>query len=43
MKQVTYKKSGVDIDAADRFVQVIKPWTQGIGGFGGLFKFEARG
>src|SRR3989338_8881311 len=42
MKQVTYKKSGVDIDAANRFVEAIKPLTKGIGGFGGLFKFEAR-
>lgn len=41
MKQVTYKKSGVDIEEADRFVQAIKPFTRGIGGFGGLFKFNA--
>ena len=42
MKRITYKKSGVDIDEADRFVRAIKPLTRGIGGFGGLFKFEAN-
>lgn len=42
MKQITYKKAGVDIDAANRFVEAIRPLTNGIGGFGGLFKFEAR-
>src|SRR3989338_10009474 len=41
MKMITYKKSGVDIDEAERFVRAIKPFTKGIGGFGGLFKFEA--
>ena len=41
MRRITYKKSGVDIDEADRFVRAIKPLTKGIGGFGGLFKFEA--
>lgn len=42
MKTITYKKSGVDIDEAERFVRAIKPLTKGIGGFGGLFKFEAN-
>ncbi len=42
MKAITYKKSGVDIDEAERFVRAIKPLTKGIGGFGGLFKFEAN-
>ena len=41
MRRITYKKSGVDIDEAERFVRAIKPFTKGIGGFGGLFKFEA--
>ncbi len=41
MRRITYKKSGVDIDEADRFVRAIKPLTKGIGGFGGLFKFES--
>ncbi|PIQ89779.1 MAG: phosphoribosylformylglycinamidine cyclo-ligase [Candidatus Omnitrophica bacterium CG11_big_fil_rev_8_21_14_0_20_42_13] len=50
MKQLTYKKSGVDVKAANIFVQNIKKIvksTQGrnvlanIGGFGGLFQFEA--
>ncbi len=41
MRRITYKKSGVDIDEADRFVRQIKPLTKGIGGFGGLFKFES--
>jgi phosphoribosylformylglycinamidine cyclo-ligase len=38
--QITYKKSGVDIDLANRFVKQIKPLTKGIGGFGGLFRFD---
>jgi len=42
MKQMTYKKSGVDIEAANRFVDAIKPLTKGIGGFGGLFKFDTK-
>jgi phosphoribosylformylglycinamidine cyclo-ligase len=41
MKQVTYKKAGVNIEEANRFVRAIKPLTRGIGGFGGLFKFNA--
>ncbi len=39
---LTYKKSGVDIDEAGRFVRAIKPFTEGIGGFGGLFKFDKK-
>lgn len=42
MKQITYKKSGVDIEEANRFVRAIKPLTKGIGGFGGLFKFDTK-
>ena len=42
MKQMTYKKSGVDIEAANCFVDAIKPLTKGIGGFGGLFKFDTK-
>ncbi|TAN59043.1 phosphoribosylformylglycinamidine cyclo-ligase [bacterium] len=42
MKQVTYKKSGVNIEEANRFVKAIKPLTRGIGGFGGLFKFNSN-
>jgi len=40
--QITYKKAGVDISKADRFVETIKPFTRGIGGFGGLYKFASR-
>jgi len=42
MRKLTYKKSGVDIKEADSFVAAIKPLTKGIGGFGGMFKFDAR-
>ncbi len=42
MRKITYKKSGVDIKEADRFVSAIKPLTKGIGGFGGMFKFDAK-
>ena len=42
MKTLTYKNSGVDIDAADRFVKAIKPLTKGIGGFGGLCKLDTK-
>ncbi len=44
-----YKKSGVDIDAGNRFVELIKPFAKqtatkgvvsGIGGFGGLFELS---
>jgi phosphoribosylformylglycinamidine cyclo-ligase len=46
----TYKDSGVDIDSANDFIERIKPFIKttarkevvsGIGGFGGLFRFEA--
>lgn len=46
-KIVTYKKSGVDVDLANRFVEEIKPFVKatrrpevvgGIGGFGALFR-----
>ena len=52
MARVTYKKAGVDIDAADRFIRLIKPLVRttgrpevmgGIGGFGGLFKPRLAG
>lgn len=52
MPQVTYKKAGVDIDAADRFIRLIKPLvrTTGrpgvlgtIGGFSGLFRPRLAG
>jgi phosphoribosylformylglycinamidine cyclo-ligase len=52
MARVTYKKAGVDIDAADRFIRLIKPLvrTTGrpevlgrIGGFSGLFKPRLSG
>ncbi len=47
---ITYKDSGVDIDAGNRFVQMIKPLVKAtsrpevltdIGGFGGLFSLNA--
>ncbi len=46
----TYKDSGVDIDSASNFIERIKPFIKttarkevvsGIGGFGGLFRFES--
>jgi phosphoribosylformylglycinamidine cyclo-ligase len=46
MTRLTYKDAGVDVEAADRFVDAIRPATErtrrpevlgGIGGFGGLF------
>ena len=49
-KSVTYKDAGVDIDAGNRFVDMIKPMVKAtsrpevltdIGGFGGLFSFHA--
>jgi len=52
MARVTYKKSGVDIDAADRFIRMIKPLVRttgrpevlgGIGGFSGLFRPRLAG
>nr|WP_281249610.1 phosphoribosylformylglycinamidine cyclo-ligase [Geothermobacter hydrogeniphilus] len=48
-KQMTYKDAGVDIDAGNRFVQLIKPLVKAasrpevltdIGGFGGLFSLN---
>jgi len=50
-KRLSYKKAGVDIDAADRFVQRIGPIAQktarpgllaGIGGFSALFELKAK-
>ena len=52
MAGVTYKKAGVDIDAADRFIGLIKPLVRttrrpevlgGIGGFSGLFRPRLAG
>ena len=52
MPRVTYKKAGVDIDAADRFVGLIKPLVKstgrpevlgGLGGFSGLFRPRLAG
>lgn len=49
-KELTYKDAGVDIDAGNRFVDLIKPMVKrarrpevltDIGGFGGLFSFHA--
>ena len=46
---LTYKKAGVDIDAGNEFVRLIKPFVEatrrkgvlgGIGGFGGLFQLD---
>jgi len=51
MARVTYKKSGVDIDQANRFVRMIQPLAkktrqagvmEGLGGFGSLFKFPVK-
>ena len=41
MKALTYKKSGVDIEKADRFLKKIKPWLKKgqRERFAGLFKF----
>ncbi len=50
-KPVTYKNSGVDIDAGTKFVELIRPMVKttfrpeviaDIGGFGGLFAFDAQ-
>lgn len=52
MAPVTYKKAGVDIDAAERFVDLIKPLVRTtarpgvvskIGGFSGLFRPRLAG
>lgn len=40
--RITYKKAGVDIALGNRFVETIKPFTKGIGGFCGLYKFAAK-
>ncbi len=48
---MTYKESGVDIEAGNRFIEIIKPLVKAtsrpevladIGGFGGLFKLNTR-
>ena len=48
---ITYKSAGVDIDAGNKFVDLIRPLVRktfrpevvtDIGGFGGLFSFNAR-
>jgi phosphoribosylformylglycinamidine cyclo-ligase len=48
---VTYKSAGVDIDAGNKFVEMIRPLVRttfrpevitDIGGFGGLFSFDAQ-
>ncbi len=50
-KGVTYKSAGVDIDAGNKFVDLIRPLVRktfrpevvtDIGGFGGLFSFQAK-
>ncbi len=52
LKSMTYKKSGVDIDKADRFVESIKPYARmtrrpevlgSIGGFGALCRLPKKG
>ncbi len=49
--RLTYKKAGVDIDAGNEFVRLIKPLAEatkregvlgGIGGFGGLFQLDTK-
>ena len=49
--QLTYKRAGVDIDAGNKFVQIIKPLVRqtfrpevvtDIGGFGGLFALKVK-
>jgi phosphoribosylformylglycinamidine cyclo-ligase len=50
-RRATYKSAGVDIDAGNKFVEMIRPLVRttfrpevitDIGGFGGLFSFEAQ-
>src|SRR3989337_107507 len=50
-ERMTYKKAGVDIDAGNEFVRMIKPWVDstkrsgvlgGIGGFGGLCQLDIK-
>lgn len=52
MKKATYRNAGVDIDAADRFISLIKPMAKktgrpevigSIGGFSGLFRPVLKG
>jgi len=51
MAKLDYKSAGVDIDAGDRLVEMIKPLVHStfrkevagdIGGFGGLFRFDPK-
>ncbi len=51
MAKLDYKSAGVDIDAGDRLVEMIKPLVRStfrkevagdIGGFGGLFRFDPK-
>ncbi len=51
IEHMTYKKAGVDIDAGNEFVRLIKPFVEktrrdgvmgGIGGFGGLFEIDLK-
>lgn len=51
IEHMTYKKAGVDIDAGNEFVRLIKPLVEktrrdgvigGIGGFGGLFQIDLK-
>ncbi|MRR36017.1 phosphoribosylformylglycinamidine cyclo-ligase, partial [bacterium] len=50
-KGITYKDAGVDIDAGNTFVKMIKPFVRAtsrpevisdIGGFGGLFSLNTN-
>src|SRR3989304_165410 len=50
-EHMTYKKAGVDIDAGNEFVRMIKPLVDstkrngvlgGLGGFGGLFQLDIK-